>query len=98
VRFGADGLHFSLGGVEGNDRRLVEDNAAPLGEDAGVGGAEVDGEVAGEHGKDAHMLVLRPPHDPFHFAVREMLTITSLTWPPHYTIDAASRFCNCAAA
>ena len=49
VRLRPDGLNRSLGGVEGDNRRLVEHDAPPLREDAGVGGAEVDGEVGGEH-------------------------------------------------
>ena len=44
----------AFGGVEGDDRRLVEDDAAALGEDARVGRAEVDGEVGGEHAGDIH--------------------------------------------
>ena len=39
----------SLGlAVEGDDRGLVEDDAPALGVDEGVGGAEVDGEVASQ--------------------------------------------------
>ena len=49
-----DRLDFTLGGVEGDDRRLVEDNAAALGEDAGIGRAEIDGEVGGECREDVH--------------------------------------------
>ena len=44
----AHGLDALLRGVEGDDRRLVEDDAAAGGEDAGVGRAEIDGEIVGE--------------------------------------------------
>ena len=37
-----------LGGVERDDRGLVEHDAAPAREDAGVGRAEIDGDVGGE--------------------------------------------------
>src|SRR5687767_10983052 len=39
-------------GVHGHDRGLVEDDAFAAHEDEGVGGAEVDGEIAREHAAD----------------------------------------------
>src|SRR5262249_30757933 len=50
----ADRFDLSLEGVEGDDRRLVEDDAAPLGEHAGVGGAEIDREVGGKERRQIH--------------------------------------------
>jgi hypothetical protein len=50
----ADRFDLPFGRVESNYRRLVEDNAASLREDAGVGRAEVDGEVGREGGSEIH--------------------------------------------
>ena len=41
----ADGLDPAVHLVDGHDRRLVDDDALAAGVDAGVGGAEVDGQV-----------------------------------------------------
>ena len=47
-----DGFGLVALRVDGDDRRFVDDDAAAGGEDDGVGGAEVDGEVAGPEGQD----------------------------------------------
>ena len=49
---GADGLDSAIHLVYGDDGRLADDNATPAGEDAGVGGAEVNGEIGGEMGEE----------------------------------------------
>ena len=45
---GADRLDRAGGVVDGHDRRLADDDARAAREDAGVGGAEIDGEVVRE--------------------------------------------------
>ena len=44
----ADGLDASVDVVERHDRRLADDDALAARVDAGVGGAEIDGEIVGE--------------------------------------------------
>ena len=48
---GADGLDAAGDLVDGDHRRLVDDDAAALRVDAGVGRAEIDGQVSGEKRK-----------------------------------------------
>ena len=48
ARSGTNGFDGPISGVEGDERGFVDDDAASTGEDAGVGGAEIDGEV-GSH-------------------------------------------------
>ena len=50
--FTADGLDAAVQLVDRDDRRLVDDDALALGVDAGVGRAEVDGEVSREGGEE----------------------------------------------
>src|SRR5215203_2555894 len=52
VGFLPNGLDFPLGGVEGNDRRFIDDDPAAAREHAGVGGAEIDGDICGEAGHE----------------------------------------------
>ncbi len=47
-RFVAHGQHVLGPGVEGDDRRLVEDDAPAARVDEGVGGAEIDGQVSSQ--------------------------------------------------
>ena len=54
----ADGQHLVGAGVEGDDRRLLEDDPPALGEDLGVGGPEVDREVPG------HPVIVGRPGSP----------------------------------
>ena len=48
ARLGADRFDAVVLGVESDDRRLVQDDAASGDEDAGVGRAEIDGEIGRE--------------------------------------------------
>ena len=48
----ADGFHFTGVLVDGDDGGLVDDDALAGGEDQGVGGAEIDGQVAGKHAEE----------------------------------------------
>ena len=48
---GADGFNLIVDVVHRHDRRFVEDDAGAAREHAGVGGAEIDGEVVGEERK-----------------------------------------------
>ena len=48
VGLGADRLDTAARRVEGDDRRLVQHDAAAAREDAGVGSAEIDGDVGRE--------------------------------------------------
>ena len=41
----ADGLDRAGRGVEGNERGFADDDTAASSEDAGIGGAEIDGQV-----------------------------------------------------
>ena len=50
--FAADGLDFSGVLVDGDDGRLVDDDALALGKDQRVGGAQIDGEVGGKQTED----------------------------------------------
>jgi hypothetical protein len=54
VGFGSHGLDLAIGVVERHDGRLVEDDAAAAGEDAGVGSAQVDRDVCCEGGEEIH--------------------------------------------
>ena len=47
----ADGFNPAIHFVDGHNRRLVDDDALAAGVDAGVGRAQVDGQVTGEHRK-----------------------------------------------
>ena len=48
LRLGADRFDAVVLGVESDDRRLVQDDASSGDEDAGVGRAEIDGEIGRE--------------------------------------------------
>ncbi len=45
----AHGQHGAVGLAQGDDGRLVEDDALAVDEDQGVGRAQIDGQIAGEH-------------------------------------------------
>ena len=46
--FLADGFHFTGVLVDGDDGRLVDDDALALGEDQCIGRAEIDGQIGGK--------------------------------------------------
>ena len=48
----AHGFHFTGILVDGHDRWLVDNNALAGREDQRVGGAEIDGQVAGKHAEE----------------------------------------------
>ena len=55
--FFADGLDFAGVLVDGHDGGLVDHDALAFGEDQGVGGAQIDGQIGGEEteqGRDLH--------------------------------------------
>ena len=60
LRLGADRLDPAGDLVDRDDRRLADDDALAAREDAGVGGAEVDGEVVGEAGQERRKHELTP--------------------------------------
>ena len=63
VRLGPDRFDRPLGGVERDDGRFVEDDAAAAREDAGVGRAEIDRDIGREGRKQAHVRRLRVERD-----------------------------------
>ena len=57
LRFLADGFHFAGVLVDGDDRRLVDDDALAARVDQRVGRAQVDGQVAGKHAEQRPHIV-----------------------------------------
>ena len=55
ARLVSDRFGLLGGGVDGDNRRLVNDDAAAGGKNNRVGGAEVDGEVTGPEGQDVRL-------------------------------------------
>jgi hypothetical protein len=59
VRFETDRLDLTVGGVERDDRGLVQDDSSAASEDARVGSAKVNRDVAGECRKEVHWAPLK---------------------------------------
>ena len=58
LRLFADGLHFAGVLVDGDDGRLVDDDALAARVDQRVGGAEIDGQIAGENAEERPEIVI----------------------------------------
>src|SRR5262245_50580661 len=75
---GADRFDAAVDLVQGDDRRLADDNALAAGVYAGVGGAEIDGQIVGKTGEQCR----------HHVRPSRATWMPSLTvWNPPETIE-----------